>query len=127
MFLLEGTWDLHIRKVQANSSNLLFQCFPCIKDSSMCLYISLLKQKSTSFLKQFGLKISALLLFAHLEETGLLYNVGVSVLFSLCFLTTLGITTHEEEHVDLSPKENTLFFVTTKYNVCGKKERKKSG
>lgn len=68
MFFLEGTWDLHIRNVQAKGSNLLFQCFPCIKDTSMCLYISLLKQKNTSFFNQFGPKIPAFLLFPHLEE-----------------------------------------------------------
>lgn len=28
----------------------------------------------------------------------------------------------KKEHVDLFPKENKLFFITTEYNVCGKKE-----
>lgn len=59
----ESSLQEHDQVLQAEVSNLLFQCFPCIKDIclSMCIcqYTCLLKQKSTSLLKQCYSKIPA--------------------------------------------------------------------
>lgn len=72
MLFLERTQDLHIRNVIASKvlqpkvSNLLFQCFPCIKDAYTSVYISTGTEKY--LLKKFYPKISPLLLFSNSEE-----------------------------------------------------------
>lgn len=112
---LEGAQDLHVRNVikycKQKSATYCFSVFLVLK-ILIHVCIHLLKQRSTSFLKQFNPKISGLLLFLNLEEN----NFAVCIIFfffvllTLGFLSIMGIIAHKEDCVCLSPKENNFFF-----------------
>jgi len=127
MFFLKRAQDLHIRRydqvLQAKLSNLLFQCFPCVKVTYPFIRacVCLLKQKNTSFLPISLLNVCfPFVLILIQKRTSLFCNVSIVIFFSLQFLSTLGITTHPSSEENLDSMTSFPGAPTIKYNVCRK-------